>query len=857
VNLYQPAPIQSTTTPGKLHPPSPLYYDYTEDFDNDDYNQPESMEPPPQFKIGKTIPEDRPLSADLPPAESAENRGLRQGFNSGVRVSSSVASIAQNSRNGLQDSSTNGKATSKSTQKDTGIDTTVVECGFFDKPVQPLRDKKVIRLSGLGVGARELSTHVEEVFGLLPSPSFEIILPNNHVGKSIGQDEASTRSDHDQRDIETQSNRKSQHRFSANLSRFRQSNEIYKPVPPVLDAGIESSQPLNLKHEGMMSAPGYASTPQGSNGRSLSPSHVEQQGVKCSLPVRSASAGTGRRSSRFYSIDTDLNELADLITDFEDTNKPQNPIDKRLLIDGPRRTPMISPTLPIESLIRSTPSDHSITPPLGSFHLLETGNIRKVASEQTLKRSHPRHKGQKEDAITVPNYGESEVPNFSHHFPRKVISRSESPMLAPKPISPARQLKLKNSIPQLMKALPPLPPEPVTCGLLTPNQFTSSETELPCKFSPLIPEARSSPSYELPQIPESDRHPESVQDTLLLAIGMPQKLLEPAQLDSIPVQITHAELEGDIGKSSTPLPLPKLKLKMRNFAASRPMSPLDSHPWNLEESYPWSNQGVNVGLPPLIQDDKSSISKPPKFKLKITRASNSTLGTVRINRESGDSRYLAGLHLRHPKDLFTPTSGIENVFRQVSRHLHSRKASLSSNHHSIESKPSPTSIPISNQKPVSGHKGSDPDISQPSSSTSPNPLSRTDVRSFFSDDSSHIQSGHHSLRKRLSNLRARIAVPYSSRNGAHSHDDILWRDRNDAKVPTSTVTKSIPNLQTGRASTDARPLRRFTDRVHRKKLKSKVSGWLKEARSAITARMKSRSATGKGDEDQVQLTAVV
>lgn len=36
-------------------------------------------------------------------------------------------------------------------------------------------------------------------------------------------------------------------------------------------------------------------------------------------------------------------------------------------------------------------------------------------------------------------------------------ARSETPMLAPKPISPAKELRLRNSIPQLIKALPALP----------------------------------------------------------------------------------------------------------------------------------------------------------------------------------------------------------------------------------------------------------------------------------------------------------------------------------------------------------------------------------------------------------------
>ncbi|KAH9996940.1 hypothetical protein F4779DRAFT_631518 [Xylariaceae sp. FL0662B] len=45
-------------------------------------------------------------------------------------------------------------------------------------------------------------------------------------------------------------------------------------------------------------------------------------------------------------------------------------------------------------------------------------------------------------------------------FPHVASSCSTTPLISPKPISPARQLKLKNSIPQLMKALPPLPRMP-------------------------------------------------------------------------------------------------------------------------------------------------------------------------------------------------------------------------------------------------------------------------------------------------------------------------------------------------------------------------------------------------------------
>ena len=100
-------PISITTTPGKIPPPSPLYYDYTEEFDIDDYNQSEPLEPPPQFRVGKTIPEDRPLSSAWTPSDGSGTKEQKPIFNSILRNSSSATSIFHKSLNFSQDSSTN------------------------------------------------------------------------------------------------------------------------------------------------------------------------------------------------------------------------------------------------------------------------------------------------------------------------------------------------------------------------------------------------------------------------------------------------------------------------------------------------------------------------------------------------------------------------------------------------------------------------------------------------------------------------------------------------------------------------------------------------------------------------------
>ncbi|KAK3937085.1 hypothetical protein QBC46DRAFT_452257 [Diplogelasinospora grovesii] len=45
------------------------------------------------------------------------------------------------------------------------------------------------------------------------------------------------------------------------------------------------------------------------------------------------------------------------------------------------------------------------------------------------------------------------------------LDRTKTPMLAPQPISPARELRVQNSIPKLMKALPPVPGDPSGSGI--------------------------------------------------------------------------------------------------------------------------------------------------------------------------------------------------------------------------------------------------------------------------------------------------------------------------------------------------------------------------------------------------------
>jgi hypothetical protein len=831
--------LSTTTTPGKIPPPSPLYYDYTEDFEVEEYNQSEPLAPPPQFRIDKTIPEGRPTSAEQTPAGDTLFHGVNSDH--GLRISPSSGTIPR-SLLGIQSTNIITQNTKQPDPTSTRDETSLSET-LSPRQTDGHRDTKIIRLSGLGYGARELSTHVEEAFGLLPSPSFEILIPKfdgNNSGDEQRDDLSGT--NEGSREVEIQSTRSSSYSLNTQLPKF--------PSPPSDQSKLRKETSTENLLPRIFEKCGTSHEVQENLQPSQRAPQIDQVGGfqaglagNDSFPFQHSR--TRVRSSVFNSsIDTGLTELVDLITSIEDASRSRSPGAANPISIPPGIIPMTSPTIPDESVLHAASSGRAISPPLSSANRDGRGKGQAGEKIQQLKRVHNHRKGQKLEMSLVIDYRGDDIPSPSSQIPRKVMPRSESPMLAPKPISPARQLKLKNSIPQLMKALPPLPSEPAIRAVSPPAHHISPDTELPCRFSPLLTDFRISPSQEHDNMPEQNPHPPAEKPVTFQKrreVALAEKSPDLLIVEPKPTQKSSAYkvVEQNTTLADHPLQPPRLKLKMRNSVTLRPLSPPDSRPWNLEESYPWANQNINVHLPPIISERPAN-KNPPRFRLKITRASNSTQGTVRINREPGESKTLAPSHLRSPKDLFTPASGIDNIFRQVSKHIHSRKTSASSNR-GINIDPTPVSCQISH--PPSANDPLTVDLSlQQLHTTSASPLSPTEALSVFSDDSSYFE-GNPSLRGRLSSLRARIPVPYTSRAGTQSYDDITWKDRNGADAAPPPAARSIPNLHGSNTSGEAKLTRRFMEGIRRQRLKAKVQGWFRGARSVIAARVKPRSRT--------------
>ncbi|KAB8299184.1 hypothetical protein EYC80_001284 [Monilinia laxa] len=803
----------ATNTPGK---PSPLYYDYTEDFELENQNR-SNLEPPPQFQLQRTIHEDRPLSSALLPLAHSLPSRLNGNNNHHLRASSSIStSIRYPMRKNSAESTSDIP---------NGVDHAGAPHRMGAKNGENLAPSNIIPdvnnpidMSALGTNVLELSSRVSIAFGLVSSPSFEIANSENLEAK---QTEVATG---EGKNI-IAGTRHQQRSSSLPTAKIGISPIHFPPTGP------QKVTTSNSAHETIILNPGNQSFGSLSSSRKRPttdplPSTKDRdafQDVSKSNSLRAS----GVRSSGFFSIDNGLDELADLVN----TDDPSRPTTFTNGYTGPRRTPMMSPTLPQEYF--DTPSLHRTSPPVSPIKKPQKVSAQGMVTENSFKDGLRVSEGRLEQG-ELPVYRSLELHNLGNQVPSNIMPRSESPMLAPKPISPARQLKLKNSVPQLMKSLPKLPDSSIR-DLAVPGRLTLSDTNTPCHFSEFLPGQKFEPITEFEIVSSSietygAHHPTEKRDV--------KKSLEQATFIPSPVKEQNiGPVRESHGTRCSPM---KLKLKIRNPVAEK-VSPSEVQERKPEETFSWVNSQDN-NLPLVIQEEQNGELKPVKLKLRLTRATGSEpSGTVRVYNDSGDQSN-NDLNIPRPKDLFTPTTGFDNIFRQVSRHLHSRRPSANSDQQlgddAIEMMPSQ----LSRNLPPSL------DLSVPHTGLSGHLPSPTDARSFFSDDSSH-RNGGHGLRKRISNFRARVGVPYVARNGSYSCDDIVWRDQNGGVGQSLLAAKSVADLDATRVSFIESPNpRRSEHRLHAHRLRAKVSEWFRGARAAISARVKPRSTTGTGNE---------
>ncbi|KAK4457454.1 hypothetical protein QBC42DRAFT_236340 [Cladorrhinum samala] len=381
--------------------------------------------------------------------------------------------------------------------------------------------------------------------------------------------------------------------------------------------------------------------------------------------------------------------------------------------------------------------------------------------------------------------------------PHLAVDRSQTPLLAPLPISPVRQLRLQNSVPQLMKALPPLPGGSAESELFTGNISSDELDECAMRFSPIdlssltMPKLNHADQKTPPSISVEEakrRHDDSRRQTSYVH--------EAAHEERIcDVESSRPQGEG----TNIRWPNGKLKLKVSRGALARLNADAgglrrntitgSAKVWNdrFPEPDPWVRISLDGCSPDLIRIDSNT--EPKKEK-----ESNDECGV-----ESALVDRLGPL---------TPPATFANLQHHSGQNLHVDGASAV--------------------------------LHEPKGAVSP--ASIADGRSSFSVDSRESGKSPRGLRKRLSNLRIRLAE-----SRVRSAEALLGPStgldealEGGAELPVDTVLVksqiSDANAVDGRlehAASDTRHVDVDNPQHQGKGFRGRMSKWIKSARQAI------------------------
>ncbi|KAK3394725.1 hypothetical protein B0H63DRAFT_56048 [Podospora didyma] len=196
-------------------------------------------------------------------------------------------------------------------------------------------------------------------------------------------------------------------------------------------------------------------------------------------PVLSTST-TDRRRSKFYSMEPGLSDLASLV----------HRLDKTAMLDCQDDTSIAASQVELpEDVLPNIP--HKVPDPAQGYPVPCIAVDAETVGEGDGCGDGMRFRGHRRN-LAIPKITASQLPSTAQQDSLSAADRSQTPILSPQPISPARQLRLQNSVPQLMKALPPLP-----CGSIRSDsclaRVSIDETNFLVQLSPFGPSNLSTP----------------------------------------------------------------------------------------------------------------------------------------------------------------------------------------------------------------------------------------------------------------------------------------------------------------------------------------------------------------------------
>ncbi|KAI0890407.1 uncharacterized protein GGS22DRAFT_183752 [Annulohypoxylon maeteangense] len=406
-------------------------------------------------------------------------------------------------------------------------------------------------------------------------------------------------------------------------------------------------------------------------------------------------------------------------------------------------------------------------------------------SNQVQRQRFQRHKRNQ----AVPRISTSSLPREDNEgFPYITPSCSTTPIVSPKPISPARQLKLKNSIPQLMKALPPLPGDPNYIPPSTPSilSTSSNEEDFSEVLSPFKFDRSSSPQ--------------------LLDTGVKK------------VETTYnCDRTSGLQKH---VPRLKLKAKASNDSAATVTS--DTRLFEPDVNQRWPSRTPNP-IPEGQEGDLiPRVRTRNRLKLRSSRSSTSSPpapATVRRNAATETSDIVLDITRRRPRDLFT------------------YPPSLTSTPHASRGRLEPTRI---DQPPSSGSldkinsKVIEPELEKRTASMRLGRPRKPSYDSRSMEASTNSATKHpHGLKRRFSNLRFLLARTSDSvPTPSDSATEATRHNRLDQGAYLTNANFANKHFTTG----DDRSVQGYSNRTaFGRRVRSKLLKWVKDAKAAVRA----------------------
>ncbi|KAI1660038.1 hypothetical protein F4813DRAFT_401039 [Daldinia decipiens] len=419
------------------------------------------------------------------------------------------------------------------------------------------------------------------------------------------------------------------------------------------------------------------------------------------------------------------------------------------------------------------------------------GNTISSSATQTTVVQRQRFQRHKRNQA-VPRISTSSLPRDDNEgFPYISPSCSTTPIVSPKPISPARQLKLKNSIPQLMKALPPLPGDPDYMPPPTPSiQSTSSrDTE----FVEVLAPFKFSRSPTLHQFKDA-------------VVVVPERNLK----DNRAIRLHKSA--------------PKLRLRIKTSNSSEAAVAPGTGLHNDGMGRYWPSGTPNTYLGGQNVDSGIRTRSRNKLRLRSSRSTvDSTAPSARVRRNvDGEALdHADGITRQKPRDLFTFSTNLSPT-------------PSSTNGKS----PQPRCIEDSSARGTSGidpPSGIAPQFEQRTSLENREARNKPlyDSRSLETRASSNVRQPR-GLRRRLSDLHcllARHPGPASTIT-----DTTIEQEGKENKTDRGVTPSNINIVSRQSASRDEQSIRGNHGRAgFSRRVRSKILKWVKNAKTAVRA----------------------